>query len=72
MHRLLLGLALAASLALNGCKTTEFHEREALSNRALQFDADGGLQYFRGKLEAAREGGLGGFGSGTAGGCGCQ
>ena len=27
---------------------------------------------YRGKLEAAREGGLGGFGSGTAGGCGCQ
>ena len=72
MYRLLLGLALGASLALCGCKTTDFTEREALSDRAMQFDSDGGLQYFRGKLEAAREGGLGGFGSGTAGGCGCQ
>jgi len=65
-------LPLAASLALAGCKTTEFHERELLQDRSMQFDQDGALQYMRGKAEAAREGGLGGYGSSTAGGCGCQ
>ncbi len=66
-----LGASLLA-LSLAGCSTTEFHERELLQDRSMQFDQDGAVQYMRSKAEAAREGALGGFGSSTAGGCGCQ
>lgn len=38
----------------------------------MQFDEDGGLHYIQMKIDAAREGSLGGFGSAEAGGCGCQ
>lgn len=38
----------------------------------MQFDPDGTIVYLRNKLEAAREGGLGGFGASAVGGCGCQ
>jgi hypothetical protein len=38
----------------------------------MQFDEDGGLRYIQMKIDAAREGSLGGFGSAEAGGCGCQ
>jgi hypothetical protein len=72
VHRSLARAALLASALLLGCQTTEFHERELLGDRSMQPDADSGLHYMRGKLEAAREGALGGFGSNTAGGCGCQ
>lgn len=57
---------------LAGCATTRFHERERLADRAAGFDQDEALAYIRGKLEAAREGALGGFGPAAAGGCGCQ
>jgi hypothetical protein len=61
-----------AMLTTQGCATTAFHQREKLNDRSMQFDQDGGLTYLRQKIEAAREGGLGGFGSAEAGGCGCQ
>lgn len=57
---------------LSGCVTTQFHERELLNDRSMQFDQDGGLRYIQMKIDAAREGSLGGFGSAEAGGCGCQ
>ena len=59
-------------LFTQGCASTEFYQREKLNDRAMQFDQDGGLNYLRQKIEAAREGSLGGFGSAEAGGCGCQ
>ena len=55
-----------------GCAATQFYEREKLNDRSMQFDQDPGLNYVRQKIEAAREGSLGGFGSAEAGGCGCQ
>ncbi len=55
-----------------GCSATKFHQREALNDRAMQFDEDSGLTYIRLKIDAAREGSLGGFGAAEAGGCGCQ
>ena len=61
-----------AMFTSSGCATTEFYEREKLNDRSMQFDQDGGLNYLRSKIEAAREGSLGGFGSAEAGGCGCQ
>ncbi len=66
--------ALLAAIALThgGCTATRFYEREALADHAMQLDADPGLIYLRDKIEAAREGSLGGFGSATAGSCGCQ
>jgi len=59
-------------VVMAGCSTTQFFEREKLNDRAAQFDQDGGINYLRQKIEAAREGSLGGFGSAEAGGCGCQ
>jgi hypothetical protein len=60
------------ALMTQGCAATQFYERESLNDRAMQFDQDGGVNYVRSKIEAAREGSLGGFGSAEAGGCGCQ
>lgn len=68
----LLFLLAISTLTAVGCSTTQFYEREKLNDRAAQFDQDGGLNYLRQKIEAAREGSLGGFGSAEAGGCGCQ
>lgn len=67
-----LALLLLACLLLPACATTRFHERERLTDRAARFDQDDALAYIRGKLEAAREGALGGYGAAAAGGCGCQ
>ncbi|MBP9892876.1 MAG: DUF4266 domain-containing protein, partial [Planctomycetes bacterium] len=69
---LLAWLLVVVVLTGAGCSTTQFFEREKLNDRAAQFDQDGGLNYLRQKIEAAREGSLGGFGSAEAGGCGCQ
>lgn len=72
-ERALIGWLLVVVLLTGaGCSTTQFFEREKLNDRAAQFDQDGGLNYLRQKIEAAREGSLGGFGSAEAGGCGCQ
>ncbi len=72
-ERAVLGWLLVVVLLTGaGCSTTQFFEREKLNDRAAQFDQDGGLNYLRQKIEAAREGSLGGFGSAEAGGCGCQ
>jgi hypothetical protein len=65
-------LVVWACLLATGCSATQFYERENLNDRAMQFDQDGGVNYVRSKIEAAREGSLGGFGSAEAGGCGCQ
>jgi hypothetical protein len=61
-----------SALLTQGCASTAFHQREKLNDRSMQFDPDGGLTYVRQKIEAAREGSLGGYGSAEAGGCGCQ
>jgi len=61
-----------SALMTQGCAATQFHQREKLADRSMQFDHDGGLTYLRLKTDAAREGALGGFGNAAAGGCGCQ
>jgi hypothetical protein len=65
-------LALAGAAILSGCQTTRYFERSRLADRAMAMDGSGGLVYIRNKIEAAREGGFGGFGASAAGGCGCQ
>ena len=69
-HAALAVLALGA--LAGGCQTTQYYERERLSRRAMQVDADGRLVYIRNKMEAAREGAFGGFGGAAVGSCGCQ
>jgi hypothetical protein len=66
-----LGLLLAAA-SLGGCSTTRYHERQRLADRAMALDADRPVLYLRDKIEAAREGGFGGYGGAAAGGCGCE
>lgn len=67
----LLGAAAAAS-GTAGCAVTAPADRARLASEAMEFDPDAGLQYLRLKMEAAREGSLGGYGDAMAGGCGCQ
>ena len=70
--RLALIAAACAAAPITACRTTAYYERERLSRRAMQMDADGRLVYIRNKMEAAREGGFGGFGGAAVGSCGCQ
>lgn len=71
--RLLVALGLLGCIGwLSGCQTTRYYQRRHVADRCMQFDSNGRLVYIRNKIEAAREGGLGGFGSASAGGCGCQ
>ena len=65
-------LLVLAAWGIGGCATTRFHQRERLADRAMQPDNDPSLLYLRDKVEAAREGALGGYGAAVAGGCGCQ
>ena len=65
-------LLVALGSAAAGCQTTQYYQRQRLADSCMQFDANGRLAYIRNKIEAAREGSLGGFGSASAGGCGCQ
>jgi|HubBroStandDraft_4_1064222.scaffolds.fasta_scaffold645659_2 hypothetical protein len=64
-------VALWASSSM-ACATTHFHERQCLADRAAAFDQDRQVAYLRDKIEAAREGGFGGFAGAAAGGCGCE
>jgi hypothetical protein len=70
MRWLLWGLLVGAGVS--ACSTTKYYERERLSHRCMEFDADGRLVFIRNKVEAAREGAFGGFGGAAAGSCGCQ
>jgi hypothetical protein len=58
--------------ALTGCATTRFYDRQRLADRAAAFDQDHQVVFLRDKIEAAREGGFGGFGGSAAGSCGCE
>lgn len=71
MRRHLLAAAVAAVL-VSGCATTGPLDRDRLVDPAMAFDEDEALTYLRHKVEAAREGALGGYGTSAAGGCGCQ
>jgi len=55
-----------------GCATTRVVDREKIASDVMQFDGDRTVTFLRGKVEAAREGSLGGYGGAAAGGCGCQ
>ena len=66
------GTVLVLAIGGAGCATTRYHQRERLADRAMQPDADPALLYVRNKIEAAREGSLGGYGTAAAGSCGCQ
>ena len=72
LTRLAGSLGLLLILGAGGCATTDFYERERLAHEAMQLDADGPLSFLRNKIEAAREGALGGYGTTSAGECGCQ
>ena len=65
------GVLLLGGMA-GGCSGPEFYARERLVHPAMTFDFDAGLASIRNKIDAAREGGLGGFGAARAGGCACQ
>lgn len=65
-------LAWSCAFAAIGCSASGYFDRSRVDDRSMRFDADEGFVAIRDKFEAAREGGLGGFGAGRAGGCACQ
>jgi hypothetical protein len=72
-HRPFLMFALLACAAgLAACAATRDVDRARLAEDAMRLDSAGGSDYLRLKMEAAREGALGGYGDAVAGGCGCQ
>lgn len=72
-RRLRVPAVLATLVAVGGgCAATAPADRARLASEAMRFDPDDGMQYLRLKMEAAREGSLGGYGDAMAGGCGCQ
>ncbi|MFO0750841.1 MAG: DUF4266 domain-containing protein [Myxococcota bacterium] len=68
----MIAAGIVLGLALPGCETTRFYERQRLNDRCMKLDHDQATAYIRTKAEAAREGALGGFGMSPAGGCGCE
>ena len=59
-------------VAIGGCATVRFNEREHLQDRVMQFDPDPLQAEMHGHVHSPREGAVGGFSPSGAGGCGCQ
>ena len=65
-------IAVSLLAILSGCARTRFYERKVLMQPDMSFNDERSEIYIRNKVEAAREGGFGGFGGAVAGGCACQ
>lgn len=72
IRALLCGGALAALAAISGCTTVRFNQKQRLAAPAMKFDADPLSAQVDGDILTAREGAIGGFSAGGAGGCGCN
>lgn len=72
--RILSGLLFFLLLAtsLSACVTVRFNEKKRLGQEAMIFDPDPLAAQMNGKISSSREGAIGGFNSGGAGGCGCN
>ena len=58
-------------LAISGCSTVEYYEKERLSDPAMVFESDPSEVHFFQKCYYSREGSAGGIGDTAGGGCGC-
>ena len=65
-------LAFSLCFALFGCSPVEFHEKELLSDRMMDLDADPEGRELQGHNITPREGSIGGLNSVGAGGCSCK
>jgi|GEM_PF-3335285 len=65
-------VCLGAVLAFAACSTVRFNQKARLATAAMTFDADPLAAQVRGDIVSAREGAIGGFHAGGAGGCGCN
>ena len=66
-------LAVLLLLALSGCTTVRFNQKERLADPCMTFDVDGLATEMMGHVLNPREGSVGGFnGQAGAGGCGCN
>ena len=63
--------AACALLALAGCNTVEFYEKEALSDPTMSFSEGPSAAHFMHKTLQSVEGAAGGLGGSAGGGCGC-
>ena len=55
-----------------GCTSVRFNQKKRLAAPAMLFDFDPLAATVRGDILSAREGSIGGFHAGGAGGCGCN
>jgi len=69
---LVLLLGILAASTLSACVTVRFNEKKRLGQEAMIFDANPLAAQMSGKIAESREGAIGGFNSGGAGGCGCN
>jgi len=69
--RTVVGSLLFVLLALSGCSTVEYYEKERLSDPAMVFETDPTEVHFFQKCYYSREGSAGGIGDTAGGGCGC-
>lgn len=66
-------LGLILLLALTGCTTVRFNQKERLADPCMAFDADPLSTEMAGHVLNPREGSVGGYnGTAGAGGCGCN
>jgi hypothetical protein len=64
-------LAMVLGTAVSGCVVVKPYQREHLSERPMEPDAEAVEDRFRQHWQGSREGGNGGFGA-AGGGCGCN
>lgn len=69
--RYLLGLLSLLVFAAPACTSVRFNERARLPQPAMIFERDGLAADVRRDITTTREGAVGGFNGGAAGGCGC-
>jgi len=69
--RALFAALATALIALSGCSTVEYYEKERLSDPTMVFETDPTEVHFHQKCFYSREGSAGGIGDTAGGGCGC-
>ncbi len=65
-------LLVAAAFAAGSCVPVRFNQKKRLADETMQLDPDSLRAESEAKVLTSREGALGGFNSGGAGGCGCN
>lgn len=69
--RATIAMLIAAMALASGCETVEYYQKRRLVDAIMVFDPHPEYVHLMQKSYYAREGSVGGIGSGAGGGCGC-